>query len=182
MGNLTARGPVDFGTLTVGGASLSVAPPGSIWAIAPYGGRVDALSDALKAVHGVTFPSPGTCETAGNVRLVWSGIDQAFLFGMPPDNSLAAHGALTDQSDAWTHLLLDGSDVEEVLARLMPLDLSLKAAPIGSALRSQLGHMSVLLLRTGDTCFELLVFRSMADTAVHDLTRAMRAVAARRAI
>jgi sarcosine oxidase subunit gamma len=162
--------------------TLTEAPMGSVWAVMPYRGKAAALSKALEQAHGMPFPEPGTLLTAGKVRIAWSGLDQAFLMGVEPDAALADHAALTDQSDAWTHLVLDGPAARDVLARWVPVDLSPAACPPGAARRTLVGHMSALILHPGGDRFEILVFRSMAATAVHELTRAMRAVAARGAL
>ncbi|MEM7722338.1 MAG: sarcosine oxidase subunit gamma [Pseudomonadota bacterium] len=181
MANPTPRPPTQFDPISIGQVTLSAMPQAPIWAIAPYRGQTDALSDALQDAHGLRFPAPGTSVSVRDIRLAWSGLGQAFLFGAQPDDQLATYAALTDQSDAWTHVILDGTGAEDVLARLTPLDLSIKASPVGSVRRSQLGHMAALILRASVTGFEILTFRSMADTTVHDLTRAMRAVSARAA-
>ena len=68
-----------------------------------------------------------------------------------------------------------------MLARLVPLDLAPDAFPAGSAARSLLRHLPLLLVRAGDG-FELLVPRSYAATAVRELAEAMRGVAARAGI
>ena len=68
-----------------------------------------------------------------------------------------------------------------MLARLVPIDLDPAAFPPGSAARSMLGHVPLLLVN-GDDGFELLVPRSYARTAVEELATAMRGVAARAAL
>ena len=65
-----------------------------------------------------------------------------------------------------------------MLARLVPLDLRPASFADGAAARSLLGHMSLAIRRTGAAGFELLVFRSMAATAVHEIGAAMTSVAA----
>lgn len=180
MADLIAKSPARGLTpIETVGATLTEAPMAPIWAVMPLRGRTDALSGALQAAHGLPFPSPGALHGADGARIAWSGLDQAFLMGVAPDPALAAHAALTDQSDAWTHLILDGPAARDVLARWVPADLSPDACPPGSARRSLVGHMAALILYGGGEAFEILVFRSMAGTAVHDLSRAMRAVAAR---
>jgi len=104
------------------------------------------------------------------------------VVGKAVDASVARHAALTDQSDAWAVFSLQGHGVEDVLARLTPLDLNRAVFKRGHAARSLLGHMSAVILRTGENTFEIMVFRSMARTAVHELETAMRAVAARDAL
>ncbi|MBF9058950.1 sarcosine oxidase subunit gamma [Rhodobacterales bacterium HKCCSP123] len=181
MAELIAKSPARGLTpVEAGGVTLTEAPMGPIWAVMPYRGKGAALSAALEAAHGLGFPAPGLLAETGDARIAWSGLDQAFLMGVMPDRALAAHAALTDQSDAWTHLVLEGAAVRDVLARWMPVELSPSACPPGSARRSLVGHMTALVLHPGGDRFEILVFRSMAATAIHELTRSMRAVAARR--
>jgi sarcosine oxidase subunit gamma len=183
VAELIAKSPAHGQTpVEAGGVTLTEASMGPIWAVMPYQGQADALSKALEKAHGVGFPAPGTMLVAGEVRAAWSGLDQTFLMGAVPDATLSAHAALTDQSDAWTHLVLDGPGARDVLARWVPVDLSPAACPPGAARRTLMGHMSALILHPGGTRFEVLVFRSMAGTAVHELTRAMRSVAARGAV
>lgn len=182
MANLTATLPASIAPVTFGGVTLSEAEQGTIWAVMPYRGQNSALSKAMKKAHGVAFPGPNEMTQKGDVRAAFSRLDQAFVFGAVPDTALATHAALTDQSDAWTHLILEGDGVADVLARLTPLDLSSDSFPVPAAKRSSLGHMATFLLRTGEARFEILVFRSMAKTALHEIKRAMKAVAARQEI
>lgn len=183
MAELIVKSSADGLTpLDIGGVQLTEAAMAPIWAIAPFRGQADAVSRKLQKAHGLSFPAPGALHGVEQARIAWSGLDQAFLMGITPDPDLGSHAALTDQSDAWTHLILDGPTVRDVLARWVPIDLSPPACPPGSARRTLLGHMPALILHQGGDRFELLVFRSMAGTAVHELTRAMRAVAARSAM
>jgi sarcosine oxidase subunit gamma len=179
VADLIAKSAADIDPVTIGPLTMRAAPMAPIWAIAPYRGQTKAASQALEKAHGVAFPAPNAITQSGDVMLAWSGIDQAFLMGVPPDASLADHAAITDQSDAWAHLVLEGTTGADVLARLVPVDLRSAALPAGAAIRSSLGHMSALILRPADDRLHVLVFRSMARTAVHEIARAMRGVAAR---
>lgn len=163
----------------VAGAHLTEAPMTPIWSIAPYRGQAAALGAALNAAHGLDFPSPGALLSKDATCIAWSGLDQAFLMGAAADPALGVHAALTDQADAWARLILVGPMARAVLARLVPIDLAPAAYPPGSARRTLLGHMPALILSRGGNEFEILVFRSMAATAVHELSDVMRMVAAR---
>ncbi len=88
---------------------------------------------------------------------------------------------LTDQSDAWAGLTLTGPGARDVLARLVPLDLDRAVFPPGTAARSLLRHVALLLVATEEG-FELLIPRSLTRTAVEELAAAMRGVAARAAL
>lgn len=183
MANLLETSPAaGLLPLTIGTTTLAEVPMGPVWAVAPYRGKTETVSKAMRKAHGLDFPNPGQMQRKDDVRIAWSGLDQGFLMGAEPDAALSANAALTDQSDAWTHLSLSGPQVEAILARLVPVDLSLRALPADGAIRTSIGHVAALILRTKADTFELLVFRSMAGSAVHEIERAMRAVAAREAL
>lgn len=183
MADLTPTSPAQGLTpVTVAGAHLTEAPMTPIWSIAPYRGQAAELGAALIAAHGLDFPSPGALLSKDGACIAWSGLDQAFLMGAAVDPTIGTHAALSDQSDAWVRLILAGPMARAVLARLVPLDLSPAACPPGSARRTLLGHMPALILHRGGDAFEILVFRSMAGTAVHELSAVMRMVGARAAL
>ena len=100
--------------------------------------------------------------------------------GPAPDDSLARFASVTDQSDAWTVVLLAGLDAEDVLARLVPIDLRLSVFPEGTAARTLCQHMTVHISRRAEG-LQLMAFRSMARTLAHDIGEAMASVAGRRA-
>jgi sarcosine oxidase subunit gamma len=177
MTRLVARTPAEgLLPLTRGSVTLSEVVPQAITAIAPFKGQAAAVSKALKAAAGVGFPKPNRTEAKGETRCLWSGHDQAFLIGPAPGPIPGA--ALTDQSDGWALLRLEGAGAVEVLARLVPLDLRHVAFPAGAAARSLLFHVPLAIFRSGADSYDLMVFRSMAATAVHELDTAMRSLAA----
>lgn len=162
--------------LTHGPLTLADAAPARITSVAPLAGQGAALDAALAAM-GLGWPAPNRQIAGPSGRIVWAGAGQAFLLDADPA-PLAGLAALTDQTDAWATLRLTGPAVADVLARLMPVDLRPAAFGDGAALRTALGHMMAVVMRAGDG-IEIMVFRSMARTAVHELAAAMSAVAAR---
>ncbi len=180
MANLVAKNPcAGLLPITAGMVALSEVDPGTITSLAPLRGKAEAGSAALHVAHGMAYPAPGRATGKAGARAVWAGLDQAFLIGPAPDPGLEAHYALTDQSDGWAALRLEGPGAEAVLARLCPLDLRPSVFKRGHTARSLLGHMNASVTRTGAQAFDILVFRSMARSAVHELGEAMRSVAAR---
>ncbi len=180
MPELIAKSPLEGrAPLTLGGVTLAELAVGPITSIAVLPGAAKAVAKALKPL-GLAFPAPNTHARKNGARIVWTGREQAFLIGVAPP---ALNGAaVTDQSDGWAVLSVSGPAAVEVLARLVPLDLRLAAFPVGTALRSGLNHMSAILLRTGDYVVEVMVFRSMARTAWHELEATMHMAAARAAL
>lgn len=165
--------PLTRGTVT----ATEVTVP-QVWTIAAYPGREAALQAALPD----GFPAPNRVLGKATARLMWCGRHQALWLGTAaPEAGLAQHAALTDQSSAWTVLRLEGEGIEDVLARLCPLDLSQSIFKRGHTARTLIGHMTAQVSRIG-TGIEVMVFRSMAATLVHEVDEAMRSVAARGAL
>lgn len=162
--------------MTSGTVTLAEVDVGPITSIAVFPGGAKAVAKGLKTL-GLAMPEPNSFAEKKGARIVWTGREQAFLLGVAAPALDGA--AVTDQSDGWTVLAISGAGVADVLARWVPLDLRLAAFPVGRAVRTQLNHMNVVILRVGDHAFEIMVFRSMARTAWHEVETAMHMVSAR---
>ncbi len=180
MAELLAKTPCSgLVPVTHGAVTLDEVAVGPITSLAPYRGQRAALSSALTETVGLGWPEPGRSTANGDARLVWTGRDQAFLLGAAPDARLGDFAAITDQSDGWAVLRIAGAGVEDVLARLMPIDLAPDRFAPGHAARTLCGHMTVSVLRLDTQAVQIMGFRSMAGTLVHELETAMAAVEAR---
>lgn len=178
MAELAARGALDgLGLpLDTGIARLSAAPGPPTLGLMPYRGEAQAVAAAL----GAALPEPGRIAALSDGEAIWAGANRWLLRGRVVMDAalrarLEAAAALTDQSDAWAGLRLEGR-AAAVLARLVPVDLEPGGFSTGSVACTLLGHIACILVARDDG-FEILVPRSYAATAVHDLGRAMRAVA-----
>lgn len=178
MANLIATAPLGFTKpVTMANTTLAQMDWTPMTSIAPFVGREGDVSAALAKI-GLSFPSPCTMQTKAGARIAWTARAQAFLIGeVCPDLGSAA--AVTDQSDAWARLSISGPFAQEALARYVPVDLRLSALPVGASIRSQLYHVPLCLMRLEPDVFEMLVFRSMAQTAWHEMEAALRTLAAR---
>lgn len=151
--------------ITEGALTLSEAAPAALTSVMPFepGGWADA-------------PEPNRVAEPGGTRTLCLGPGRYLVFGPAPEG---VDAAITDQSDAWAALVLEGPGARDVLARLTPVDLRDTALAPGQSAQTLLGYMTATLIRSGGERYEILVFRSMAATAVHELATAMRHVAAR---
>lgn len=165
--------------LLIGETSLTESAPQVLTTLAPFKGQVAALGVMLKASHGLEFPEVHGSTEGNGARAIWFGRNLALLMGPEPDAGLAQHAALTDQSYGWAVMELAGKGAEDVLARLCPVDLRASSFAIGASLRTEAKHMMVSITRMGEESFQIMVFRSMARTLLHDLKTAMEAQAAR---
>lgn len=165
--------------VTIGSCKLLEQEPQAITSIAPAKGHAKAVSKTLQTALGLGFPAPNRTTGQDGQRCVWTGPEQAFLIGPQlPSSPPLANAAITDQSDAWIVLRLTGRDAEAVLARLVPIDLRQSVFKRGHTARTLMFHVSISITRTGANSFDLLAFRSMATTAVEELSAAMKSVAA----
>lgn len=179
MVNLIAKPPCE-GLLPVsaGSCSLTELKPPAITSITPQKGREKQVSAALKSTHGMGMPAPNCATGKEGARCIWFGQGQTILVGPAPGT--IKNAALSDQSDGWAVMRLQGSDAEAVLARLLPIDLGVVNFKRGHTARTLINHMATSITRTGANAFDIMVFRSMAGTAVHELHAAMKSVAAQK--
>lgn len=179
MVKLLAKSP--FGgalPVTVGHASMDEVDLGPMALIQPFTSQAAAVNDRLTRELGVGFPTNNHSTVNTTARLMWFGHGSYLLVGeTAPDLSDLA--AVSDQSDAWACVDASGDGIEDVLARLVPVDLRASAFPLDATVRTLVGHISAALTRTGDNRILIFVFRSMARTLVEELKEAMEAVAAR---
>lgn len=163
----------------IGALVAEEAPLGPLTILKPYKGQTKALSEALKAARGMAVPGVGRATGKEGARAIWFGRDEILLAGLPPTETLTKHAAVVDQSDGWAAVTLSGPGHEDVLARLVPLDLRAASFKRGHTARTLIGHMNGSVTRLSADRMLLLVFRSMAATLVHELTEAMESVTAR---
>ena len=165
--------------LRIGDVELTESNVGNLTSIAPYRGQDKALSAALKTAHGMAAPAANRATGKDGARAIWFGHRMMLLQGPAPDENLAKHAALTDQSHAWVVTRLEGGGAEDVLARLTPIDLRPSQFKRGHTARTELQHMMASITRIGPQSFQIMVFRGFAETLVHDLKTAMQSIAAR---
>lgn len=170
MANLIERSPAaDLLPVTIGQATLSEITVDAITWVAPF-------EDLPEIAPGLAMPGPGETTANADTTAISTGPGQALVLGNAvwPENAATA-----DQSDGWTIARLEGPTARAILARLTPIDLRDAAFAEGGTARTLLGHMTASVTRIGADAYDLMVFRSMAQTLVHDVTRAMQHQAAR---
>ena len=173
MAKLIALTPCgDLLPLEEGGVVVTEVCVDCLMSVAPFKGKNKVVSDSLKAQVGAALPAVNRRSGA----VTWFGHGVWIVMGAVALDGLAA---VSDQSDAWAVVQIEGARVEEVLARLAPVDLRGQVFKKNHVAKTMLGHMSVTLTRAGPQAFEIMVMRSMAATLVHELQVAMRGVARR---
>lgn len=160
-----------FATLTLKGID-------QMTLISPFRGQHGAVAAALTEAYGIAPGDPGGMTSNGSVHLQWFGHETWMLIGAPaPD--LSGLAATVDQGDGWAVFDLLGPAGDDVLARLVPVDLRAGTFGTGRCLRSELDKLPCAIARHGGDHLRIMVFRSMAGSAQTKITAAITAVAAR---
>lgn len=175
MDNLQAELPLSGFEVAVADMSLQMIDPGPMWSVTPYAGCADRAAEVL----GGKLPKVQRSVRTGGGEVVWWSRGQFMMFGALDVPAMGGIAAVTDQSDAWSVFELSGAQSEAVLARLVPVDLRQATFKRGHCARTVLNHMPLHVTRISNAGFRLMTFRSMAQTAAHELEFVMRSVAAR---
>lgn len=154
---------------------LSMMPYRKITQIMPFKGHAGAIEAAL----GMKLPEPNRCSKNRDLSVQWFGRETYLVLDGDVPSGLSPHAALSDQSDGWVEMMLEGATAEDILSRLVPVDLRAAHFPQGNTVRSLIQHMNGAVTRTGSDAFVLMVMRSMAQTLWHDVETAMQSVARR---
>jgi len=174
---LTPESPLGGYARSFGETRLAeVAGLGLVAAAIPPGGERDS-EEALRARLFCTVPQPGRYTVAqdGSTRVLWTAPGQLLLM-LPHDGTGAAEalepqlgGALrlTELSDAYSVLALEGPLARPALERICPLDLHAQAFGPDHAARTLMEHISATILRIGEDGFRLLSPRSTARDFCH---------------
>lgn len=161
--------PREIGEIAMTEVTLDV-----VYAVAPFAGQTKATSAAIKDQIGLGLSAVGRSTSGSAARVIWFGHQTWLVTSKVALDGLAA---VTDQSDAFAILRIAGAGVEDVLARLVPVDLRAHVFKPGHTAKTMLNHMSVTITRIDAQAFEIMAMRSMAGTLVHELDVAARSIA-----
>ena len=170
--------------IEVEGFTFDEAPARSLVSLARRRGDAGAALDAnVKAALGADLPGPGRFTTANGVTIMFAQPGQWLIAaerdGLEAEVKAAAAGAgtVTDQSDSFTELTVDGLLATEVLSRLSSLDYA--TFEVGAVARTPMQQIAVTIARTGAESWRLNTSRSTARDFAHDVQTAVEAITAR---
>ena len=181
---LHARSPLQGAVEKIGETTLTeITELAIVSAAIPLGGdkaAATALRSAFSltpAVVGERSKATNGSEAFTNLELLSLQTDQWFLIFDYPDaepvqlvqQALGDTLYLTDQSDSWVVVDLQGPLAIAALERICPLDLNDAVFTNASVSRTVMEHLSVILMRTHANGFRLLSPRSSAASIWHAL-------------
>lgn len=155
---------------------------------------MEALNKKLHALWQTSFPETGECihidntHCADNISaLVLYGLqaDQCFLVAEP--NGISTHDIvdditdvlgpvayLTDQSDSWTVLDIDGTLTMSAMERICMLDLA--SFQPSQVARTTMEHLSIIVEKQSNERIRLFSPRSSALSFLHAVTTSLHNV------
>lgn len=171
---------------TFGATRLAeVADLATVAAAIPQGGEAEA-EEAFRVSYFCRLPASGryTISDDGATSILRNAPDQVMLMfrHLTPDALAVVRAALgetlwlTDLSDTFCALDLDGPGARAALERICPLDLDPSVFREDHAARTLMEHMPATILRTGDNAFRLLAARSTARDFLHAAEEALGTV------
>jgi len=179
---LTARSPL------AGAAALAESWPGfaisevtdlALASLSTRRGQETEVRARAKARFGLEPPPPGRTATGDGMTVLSTGHQQWFVEAAESAaggleallrETFEDAAAVTDQSDGWAHLRLEGPATRAVLEKLCPLDLHPSAFSPGTTARTTMEHLSAIVtLRDDRGSFSILTPRSSAGSFLHHL-------------
>jgi len=143
-------------------------------------GQRALVAERLMTSYGFIAPKGPGRSAAGEVAIVGIGPDRWLATKSGAANALAEDlarlldgiAAVTDQSDGYAVLRLQGPALRQVLAKGVAIDLHPEAFPVNGAAVTAIAHIGVTLWRLDDAAdgspvFEIALFRSMASSFMH---------------
>ena len=140
---------------------------------------------ACSAAFGAELPARlGAAGEGKNCAALWLGPDEwlliieggdAEMFPVRIGLAVESHPhSLVDVSSRQLGLIVSGAKAGRVLGAGCPLDLDLRACPVGLATRTLFDKAEIVLWRRGETAFQVEVWRSFAPYLAAALIEAAR--------
>jgi len=154
-------------------ANVRLGEPRGRACISLRGAPTPELRHVVAEHAGCGLPlNPHEATAHGDMAALWLGPDEWLITGDRDGESLASalrqalrtqFASVTDVSHAWCAIRLTGPGARELLSKGCSLDLHPRAFQSGHATRTLLAQAAVILNRTGDDAYDILVRRSYAD-------------------
>lgn len=175
---IKATSPLLGFTQTIGDTVVREVSSMSLISIATPLGGGDALDALLEKIFKLKRPVAGKLHRSERGdALLGLQADQCLLVSdFEAINSATAlkqtlgdAAYITDQSDGWVIVDIQGPLSRTALERICPIDLAEDVFTQHDVARTSMEHLSVIIERVGLSCFRLYSPRSSADSFLHSI-------------
>ena len=172
---LKATTPLDGRSVTIGKTALWVLADRPLYSLSvPLGGDAE-FEAALSSNFGLSRPAAGQFAESEGYRLCGLAQDQFFLMALAPQApdeaaikaKLSDAAYVTDQSDSWVALQLNGELALSAMERICPIDLAPDVFTPGSLARTSMEHLSAIVMAENDGGVTLISPISSAESFWH---------------
>ena len=178
---LQASTPLDGRSITIDNTSLWVVSGRPLYSLSVPLGNDAAFETALSTSLSLTRPAAGQYHDADAFRLCGLAQEQFFLMGLkaetPDERALKSRlqdaAYVTDQSDSWVMLQINGENALRAMERISPIDLSPSTFPTGSIARTSMEHLSAIVMAEDDATLTLLSPISSAESFWHAVEQSL---------
>jgi heterotetrameric sarcosine oxidase gamma subunit len=155
------------------GVTLSVLHPMSIVTVIARKGQSAALGKAIAAAYNCALPGVGQSAGSPSLSFHWCGADQYYAIAegwaegelyRELKKRLEGLASCSDQSHGRVILRVAGPEARVLLAKGTPIDFHPSVFEPGKSAVTQMAHVGVHLIQTGDDAFELSVFRGFSES------------------
>jgi sarcosine oxidase subunit gamma len=162
------------------GVTLDEITDHGLLSIAAFRGQEKTLAKVLASEYKIKIPAVGhsTVDDSSGARFLGLQTDQCMvlffdeanaLFGKRLRDKLATAAWLTDQSDSWVMLRINGPLASAALERICLIDLHPDVFGEGQVTRTVMEHMATIILRESVNSWLLMSPRSSAHSFLHAL-------------
>ncbi|MEO0747050.1 MAG: sarcosine oxidase subunit gamma family protein [Pseudomonadota bacterium] len=131
------------------------------------------ISSAVKKVAGVEVPEAWRMSAKGHIGVAWMSPDELMVMGPYADApaTVAAfekalkgnHFLAVNVSDARAVFEISGPAVREVMAKLVPVDMSTQAFVPGQFRRTRMAQVAAAFWMLDEETIRIVCFRSVAE-------------------
>lgn len=132
-----------------------------------------AVKKAATSVAGVDMPTQGHANMNGDRGIAWMSTDELLVLcaydSVAPELAKMtkalgkAHSLAVDVSDARASFTVSGPNARDVMAKLVPVDLSKDAFKVGMFRRTRMAQVAAAFWMTDDETFQIVCFRSVGQ-------------------
>jgi len=184
--SLTALSPLGGYERQFGNALLRENTDLAIVAVSIPRGSAAQIAEAVTQAYQCDMPATGQSVLSqdGKTRLLGMAADQFFVIyaydGLDAvqqvSKALNGQGYFVDQSHNWVALTLSGPLCRAALERICPINLHPEKFPLNAMARTQMEHLSAVVVRTEPDGFLLLSPSSSAQSFLHAVETSLRYV------
>ena len=140
----------------------------------------DAALASIKNTLGAAWPATGQCSISGDGKFRLLGLAADQVFTIFTDNTvmpaLDETAYITNQTDSWVTLHLEGALARTALERVCPIDLHPTVFPAGHVTRTSMEHLAAIIMCEAENDYLLLSPSSSAESFLHAIETSLHNV------